>query len=183
MEFSYDSEVQGLTNSYPPNPPPIRPIPVIAARGVEPIIRPVNRVPYINVPEVASVDKLIRELTKVKGVMDSPETSCEAALQIIKDFDKNYRYIFKHIEKKPRYFDNPDVISQLRALENSIRNKSSRECVIESELIDMYKQIFANGGNRKKNLIGLRLRSNRRKNKNKIHKSRRKSRKSRKSRR
>jgi len=134
-----------------------------------------------NIPKVASVDKLIRELTTVKGVMDSPETSCNTAQQILKEFDTNYMYIFKHIEKNPRYFDNPDVISQLRALEISIQNKS-RKC-IESKLINMYKQIFdiRGGGNRKRNShrrLRLRLRSNRRKNKNKTHKSR-KSRKSR----
>ena len=148
----------------------------------ESITDPVKRVEYMNIPKVASVDKLIRELTTVKGVMDSPETSCETAQQIIKDFDTNYMYIFKHIEKNPRYFDNPDVISQLRALEISIQNKSSREC-IKSKLINRYKEIFdiRDGGNKKRNShrrLRLRLRSNRRKNKNKTHKSR-KSRRSR----
>ena len=81
-----DLEVQGLTNSYPPNRP-IRPIPLIAARGVKSVVPPVNRVPYIYVPEVASVEKLIRKLTKVKGIMDSPETSCNTAQQILKEFD------------------------------------------------------------------------------------------------
>jgi hypothetical protein len=127
-----------------------------------------------NIPKVASVDKLIRELTTVKGVMDSPETSCNTAQQILKEFDTNYMYIFKHIEKNPRYFDNPDVISQLRALEISIQNKS-RKC-IESKLINMYKQIFdiRGGGKRKKrNSIRLHLCSKRRKNKNKTNKKRR----------
>ena len=118
-----DLEVQGLTNSYLPNRQ-IRPIPLIAARGVEPIIPPVNRVPYIYVPEVASVEKLIRKLTEVKGIMDSPETSCNTAQQILKEFDTDYMYILKHIEKTPRYFDNQDVISHLRALEISIQNLS-----------------------------------------------------------
>ena len=169
-------ELQGLTN-YQPNRP-IRPIPLIAARGVEQIIAPVNRFPYIDVPEVASVDKLIRELTIVKGIVDSPETSLDTAQQKIKEFDKKYMYIFKYIDKRPRYFDYPDVISQLRALEISIQNKSPQ---LTSELINNYKQIFDNrgGGNRRRNSIGLHLRSNRRKNK--IHKSRR-SRRSRKSR-
>ena len=169
-----DFEVQGLTKFY--RPPPVR------ATLFESITDPVKRVEYMNIPKVASVDKLIRELTTVKGVMDSPETSCETAQQIIKDFDTNYMYIFKHIEKNPRYFDNPDVISQLRALEISIQNKSSREC-IKSKLINRYKEIFdiRDGGNKKRNShrrLRLRLRSNRRKNKNKTHKSR-KSRRSR----
>jgi|LakMenE18May11ns_1017448.scaffolds.fasta_scaffold9843483_1 hypothetical protein len=170
-----DVDVQRLTNSYPPNRP-IRPIPLIAAaaRGVKPVIHPVNRVPYMYVPKVASVEKLIRELTKVKNIIDSPETSCDTAQQILKEFDTNYMYIFKHIEKNPRYFDNPDVISQLRALEISIQNKS-RKC-IESKLINMYKQIFdIRGGDKRKkrNSIRLRLCSKRRKNKNKTNKKRR----------
>ena len=179
MEYLNDLELQGLTlTNYQPNRP-IRPIPLIAARGVEQIIAPVNRVPYIDVPEVASVDKLIRELTIVKGIVDSPETSLDTAQQKIKEFDKKYMYIFKYIDKRPRYFDYPDVISQLRALEISIQNKSPPQ--LTSELINNYKQIFDNrgGGNRRRNSIGLHLRSNRRKNK--IHKSRR-SRRSRKSR-
>ncbi len=171
-----DVDVQRLTNSYPPNRP-IRPIPLIAAAapGVKPVIRPVNRVPYIHVPEVASVEKLIRELTKVKNIIDSPETSCDIAQQILKEFDTNYMYIFKHIEKTPRYFDNQDVISHLRALEISIQNKSLK-CNIESNLINKYKEIFdiRDGGKRKKrNSIRLRLCSKRRKNKNKTNKKRR----------
>ena len=174
LDDLYDLDVQRLTNSYPPNRP-IRPIPLIAARGVKPVIRPVNRVPYIYVPEVASVEKLIRELTKVKNIMDSPETSCDTAQQILKEFDTNYMYIFKHIEKTPRYFDNQDVISHLRALEISIQNKSLK-CNIESNLINKYKEIFdiRDGGKRKKrNSIRLRLCSKRRKNKNKTNKKRR----------
>ena len=171
-----DLEVQGLTNSYLPNRQ-IRPIPLIAARGVKPVVPPVNRVPYIYVPEVASVEKLIRKLTEVKGIMDSPETSCNTAQQILKEFDTDYMYILKHIEKTPRYFDNPDVISQLRELEISIQNKSL-ECSIKSNLINRYKEIFdiRDGGNRKRNShrrLRLRLRSNRRKNKNKTNKRRR----------
>jgi hypothetical protein len=170
-----DLEVQGLTNSYPPNRP-IRPIPLIAARGVEPVIRPVNRVPYIYIPEVASVEKLIRELTKVKNIIDSPETSCNTAQQILKKFDTNYMYIFKHTLTL-RYFDNQDVISHLLALEISIQNKNkSLECSIESKIINRYKEIFdiRDGGKRKKrNSIRLHLHSKRRKNKNKTNKKRR----------